>query len=103
MRLGSIIIRSCCTHLTFKDKNINFNGYINNLIWEIYRDILINILTQNINKMKFDKKSWKYYKIYIYKVIIEILNYITHLAVEIFCLVDIKKLMNLGVLPRALQ
>ena len=66
MRLGSIIIRSCCTHLTFKDKNINFNGYINNLIWEIYRDILINILTQNINKMKIGKKLWKYYKIYIY-------------------------------------
>ena len=31
------------------DENIGFDGYINNLILKIYRDILVNMLIQNTN------------------------------------------------------
>ena len=45
-----------------KDENISFNGYIGNLGLQIYQDILVDILTQNIDRPKNDQNSWKYKK-----------------------------------------
>ena len=43
--------------LPHKDENIGFDGYIGNSILQIYQEILADILTQNINKMKIDQNS----------------------------------------------
>lgn len=48
--------------VTFKDKNISCNGCISNLILWIYREILVGILIQNIDRTKIDQNSWKYYE-----------------------------------------
>ena len=38
-----------------KDENISFDGYISNLILQIYREISVDIFTQNIDERKLIK------------------------------------------------
>ena len=40
-----------------KDENISFDGYTSNLILQIYQEILVNILTQNISETKINQNS----------------------------------------------
>ena len=66
MELGSehkslAITRDDCAKI--KDENINFDKYMANSILRIYRDISMDILTQNIGEAKIDQNLWKCWKI----------------------------------------
>ena len=45
-----------------KDENISFGKNISNSILRIYREMLIDILTQNISEVKIDRNLWRCWK-----------------------------------------
>ena len=62
-----LYISQCLLHhldIISNDENTNFYEYIDNLVLQIYQDILVEFLIENIREIEIDQNSYKFDKFF---------------------------------------